>query len=72
MSRLLASLLAALSLAALALAAIWLLGQLLRFLGIFLSGLAAVLAGLTWFLLLAALLGGLAYFLASAYRRPTR
>ncbi|WP_027482138.1 hypothetical protein [Deinococcus pimensis] len=70
MGRLLAGLLAVVTAALVALAAIWLLGQLLQFLGVFLAGLAGVLAGLLWFLVLAVLLGGLAYFLASVYRRP--
>lgn len=70
MPRLLLSLLALVLLAAAGLLALYLLGQLLVFLGIFLRGSAGVLARLLWFLLLATLTGGLAYFLGSVYRKP--
>ncbi|WP_041230607.1 hypothetical protein [Deinococcus peraridilitoris] len=70
MWRLFTSLLAVVLLAGIALAALYLFGQLLGFLGVFLAGSALVLAKLVWYLLLAALLGGLTYFMASLYRRP--
>lgn len=69
MTRLLSSILAVVVLVAAGLLAFWLLGHLLRFLGVFIVGLVSVLAGLLWYLLLAALLGGVVYFVTSAYRR---
>lgn len=53
-----------------ALVLLWALGYVLQFLGIFLTGLASVLASLAWFLLIASVSCGVAYFLASVYRRP--
>ena len=71
MTRLLLALAGVLLLAVLALALVWLAGQLLAGLGVFLVGTAGVLGRLLGFLLVTGLLGGLAYFLASAWR-PVR
>lgn len=70
MVRLLAYLVAAVAVVAAALLAVWLLGQVLVFLGTLLAALAGVLGKLAWYALLAGGLGGLTYFLASVYRRP--
>ncbi|GAA5512139.1 hypothetical protein Dcar01_00853 [Deinococcus carri] len=71
MTRVLFALAGVVLLALTALALVWLAGQLLVGLGAFVVGLAAVLARLLRFLLLAGVLGGLAYFIASAWR-PAR
>lgn len=70
MARLFASLLAVVLLAFVALALVWLVGQVLTGVGVFLAGAAGVLGRTLLYLLLATLLGGVAYFLASAYRKP--
>lgn len=69
MARLVSAVVGVVVLAAVALLVVWLLGQLLIGLGIFVVGLARVLTGVAKFLLIAGALCGLAYFLASAYRR---
>ncbi|WP_148234923.1 hypothetical protein [Deinococcus maricopensis] len=69
MARLLAYLLLIVVAAFALLALVWLVGQILTGVGLFLAGAAGVLGRTLLFLLLAALLGGVAYFLASAYRR---
>ncbi|UBV43844.1 hypothetical protein LAJ19_06415 [Deinococcus taeanensis] len=70
MTRLLLALAGVVLLAVTALGAVWLLGQLLTGLGVFIVGAAGVLGRLLWFLMLTGLLSGAVYFVASAWR-PT-
>ncbi|WP_235692550.1 hypothetical protein [Deinococcus aquaedulcis] len=72
MTRVLLALAGVVLLAVTALALVWLLGQLLTGLGIFIVGAAGVLGRLLWFLLVAGGLSGLVYFVASAWRPGTR
>ncbi|GGR84822.1 hypothetical protein GCM10008960_09800 [Deinococcus sedimenti] len=59
-------------LAVTALAAVWLLGQLLTGLGLFIVGAAGVLGRLMWFLLITGILAGVVYFVSSAWRPSVR
>ncbi|MDV6375553.1 hypothetical protein [Deinococcus arenicola] len=72
MARLFLAALGVILLAIAALALVWLLGQMLSGLGVFVSGTAAVLWRLLGFLILAGGLGGLVYFLTSAWRPSVR
>ncbi|MFW8626080.1 hypothetical protein [Deinococcus sp. ME38] len=72
MTRLLLALAGVILLAVTALAAVWLLGQLLTGLGVFVVGAVGVLGRLLWFLLVTGLLGGLVYFVTSAWRPALR
>ncbi|PTA69236.1 hypothetical protein [Deinococcus arcticus] len=72
MTRVLLALAGVVLLAVTALALVWLLGQLLTGLGIFIVGAAGVLGRLLWFVLVTGLLSGLVYFVASAWRPGTR
>ncbi|WP_229752868.1 hypothetical protein [Deinococcus aerophilus] len=72
MARLILAILGVVLLAVVSLALVWLLGQVLVGLGVFVVGLAAVLSRLLWFLIVAGALAGLVYFLASAWRPSVR
>ena len=72
MTRLLLALAGVVLLAVTALAAVWLLGQLLTGLGLFVVGAAGVLGRLLWFLLITGVLAGVVYFVASAWRPSVR
>lgn len=72
MTRLLLALAGVVLLAVTALAAVWLLGQLLTGLGLFIVGAAGVLGRLLWFLLITGVLAGVVYFVASAWRPSVR
>ncbi len=72
MARLILAILGVVLLAVAALALVWLLGQVIVGLGVFVVGLAAVLSRLLWFLIVAGALAGLVYFLASAWRPSVR
>lgn len=72
MARLILAALGVILLAIAALALVWLLGQVLSGLGVFVSGTAAVLGRLLAFLIVSGALGGLVYFLASAWRPSSR
>lgn len=72
MTRILLALAGVILLAVTALAAVWLLGQLLTGLGLFIVGAAGVLGRLLWFLLITGVLAGVVYFVASAWRPSVR
>lgn len=72
MTRLLLALAGVVLLAVTALAAVWLLGQLLTGLGLFIVGAAGVLGRLLWFLLITGVLAGVVYFVTSAWRPSVR
>ncbi|GAA0522223.1 hypothetical protein [Deinococcus depolymerans] len=72
MTRLLLALAGVILLAVTALAAVWLIGQFLTGLGVFVVGAAGVLGRLLWFLLVTGLLAGLVYFVTSAWRPALR
>lgn len=72
MTRLLLALAGVVLLAVTALAAVWLLGQLLTGLGLFIVGAAGVMGRLLWFLLITGVLAGVVYFVASAWRPSVR
>lgn len=72
MTRILLALAGVILLAVTALAAVWLLGQLLTGLGLFVVGAAGVLGRLLWFLLITGVLAGVVYFVASAWRPSVR
>lgn len=72
MTRILLALAGVILLAVTALAAVWLLGQLLTGLGLFIVGAAGVLGRLLWFLLVTGVLAATVYFVASAWRPSVR
>ncbi|MFB9994880.1 hypothetical protein ACFFLM_23300 [Deinococcus oregonensis] len=72
MTRLLFALLGIILLAVAALALVWLAGQLLVGLGVFVVGAAGVLGRLLWYLALTGVLAGIVFFVASAWRPASR
>lgn len=72
MTRLLFALLGIILLAVTALALVWLAGQLLVGLGVFVVGAAGVLGRLLWYLAFTGVLAGIVFFVASAWRPASR
>lgn len=72
MTRLLFALLGVILLAVTALALVWLAGQLLVGLGVFVVGAAGVLGRLLWYLAFTGVLAGIVFFVASAWRPASR
>ncbi len=72
MTRLLFALLGVILLAVTALALVWLAGQLLLGLGVFVVGAAGVLGRLLWYLAFTGVLAGIVFFVASAWRPASR
>ncbi|WP_240740781.1 hypothetical protein [Deinococcus sp. Arct2-2] len=72
MTRLLFALLGIILLAVTALALVWLAGQVLVGLGVFVVGAAGVLGRLLWYLAFTGVLAGIVFFVASAWRPASR
>ncbi|UQN06385.1 hypothetical protein [Deinococcus sp. QL22] len=72
MTRLLFALLGVILLAVTALALVWLAGQVLVGLGVFVVGAAGVLGRLLWYLAFTGVLAGIVFFVASAWRPASR
>lgn len=72
MTRLLFALLGVILLAVTALALVWLAGQLLLGLGVFVVGAVGVLGRLLWYLTFTGVLAGIVFFVASAWRPASR